>query len=60
MAGDVLAFGVVLLLVANNRNAWDLTLVMARRQSAGNNYSKPPECTGACVTSIPSARAARR
>jgi len=43
MAGDVLAFGVVLLLIANIRNAWDLTLVMARRHSAGSNQGKQPE-----------------
>jgi hypothetical protein len=34
LAGDVLAAGVVLLLPANIRNAWDLTLAMARRHSA--------------------------
>jgi hypothetical protein len=33
-AGDVLAAAVIVLLLANIRNAWDLTLVMARRQSA--------------------------
>jgi hypothetical protein len=43
LAGDMLAFGVVLLLVANIRNAWDLTLVMARRHSAGDNDRKRPE-----------------
>lgn len=34
LAGDVLAAAVVLLLLANIRNAWDLTLAMARRHSA--------------------------
>jgi hypothetical protein len=34
LAGDILATAVVLLLLANIRNAWDLTLVMARRHSA--------------------------
>jgi hypothetical protein len=33
-AGDVLAAAVVLLLLANIRNAWDLTLAMARSRSA--------------------------
>jgi hypothetical protein len=33
LAGDVLAAAVVLLLLANIRNAWDLTLTMARRHS---------------------------
>jgi hypothetical protein len=37
LAGDVLAAAVVLLLLANIRNAWDMTLVMARRQSTRND-----------------------
>jgi hypothetical protein len=34
LAGDILPGAVVLLLLANIRNAWDLTLVMARRRTA--------------------------
>jgi hypothetical protein len=41
-AGDVLATAVVLLLLANIRNAWDLTLVMARRQSARKDDGAAP------------------
>ena len=32
-AADVLASGVILLLIVNVRNAWDLLLAMARRRS---------------------------
>jgi len=32
-AADVLAIGVVVLLIVNVRNAWDLLLAMARRRN---------------------------
>jgi hypothetical protein len=37
LAGDALAVAVVVLLLANIRNAWDLTLAMARRHSANKD-----------------------
>jgi hypothetical protein len=37
MSGDILANAVVVLLLANIRNAWDVTLARARRQSARKN-----------------------
>ncbi len=41
-AGDVLASAVVLLLLANIRNAWDLTLVMARRRNTPKDDGAAP------------------
>jgi hypothetical protein len=41
-AGDVLAAPVVLLLLANIRNAWDLTLAMARHHSARKDDGRQP------------------
>ena len=41
-AADVLAAGVSALLLINVRNAWDLLLAMARRQSQNRAGSPPP------------------
>jgi hypothetical protein len=42
VACDVMAAAVVLLLLANIRNAWDLALTMARRHSARNDAAGHP------------------
>jgi hypothetical protein len=41
-AADALAVGAVMLLVVNVRNAWDLLLAMARRQSQTRGGAPPP------------------
>ena len=69
LAGDVLVFGVVLLLVVNILNARGLTSVTARRhsavQSAGNHredadVQSPGLCAGAAPRSPPSTCCERR
>jgi hypothetical protein len=41
-AAEVLAAGALMLLVVNVRNAWDLLLAMARRQSQSRGGAPPP------------------